>query len=62
MKQVLSTGESQVQVFIQDRLLMQRTAITGKINKNKFPLISIGSPKNTSINLGVPFINSSEVL
>ena len=52
LKQVLSTGERQVEVFIQDRLLMQKTAITEKISKNKFPLLSIGSSKSTSINLG----------
>ena len=38
LKQVLSTGERQVKVFIQDRLLLQRTAITEKISKNKFLL------------------------
>ena len=37
-KQVLSTRERQVKAFIQDRLLMQRTAITEKISKNKFLL------------------------
>ena len=57
LKQLLSTGERQVKAFIQDSLLMQKTAITGKISKNKFPWLSIGSPKSTSINLGVPFIN-----
>ena len=36
LKQVLSTGERQFKAFIQDRLLMQRTAITEKISKNKF--------------------------
>ena len=56
LKQVLSTGESQVK-FIQDSLLMQKTAITEKISKNKFPLLSIGSSRSTSINLGVPFMN-----
>ena len=38
LKQVLSTGERQVKVFIQDRLLLQRTAVTEKISKNKFLL------------------------
>ena len=57
LKQVLSTGERQVKAFIQDRLLMQKTSITEKISKNKFPLLSIGSSKSTSINLGVPFMN-----
>ena len=57
LKQVLSTGEKQVKAFIQDRLLMQKTSITEKISKNKFPLLSIGSSKSTSINLGVPFMN-----
>ena len=57
LKQVLSTGERQVKVFIQDRLLLQKTAITEKISKNKFPLLNIGSSKRTSINLGVPFMN-----
>ena len=57
LKQVLSTGEKQVKVFIQDRLLMQRTAITEKISKNKFLLLTIGSSKGTSINLEVPFMN-----
>ena len=56
LKQVLSTGERQVKVFIQDRLLMQRTAITEKISKNKFPLLNIGWSKSTSINLGVTFV------
>ena len=36
LKQVLSTGERQVKVFIQDRLLMQRTAITEKIVRTSF--------------------------
>ena len=57
LKQVLSTGERQVKVFIQDRLLMHKTSITEKISKNKFPLLSIGSSKSTSINPGVPFMN-----
>ena len=57
LKQVLSTGERQVKAFIQDRLLMQKTSITEKISKNKFPLLSIGSSKSTSINPGVPFMN-----
>ena len=57
LKQVLSTGERLVKVFIQDRLLMQKTAITVKISKNKFPLLSIGSSNSTSINLEVPFVN-----
>ena len=35
-RQVLSTGERQFKAFIQDRLLMQRTAITEKISKKKF--------------------------
>ena len=38
LTQVLSTGKRQVKVFIQDRLPMQRTAITEKISKNKFLL------------------------
>ena len=33
LKRVLSTRERQVEVFIQDRLLMQKTAITEKISK-----------------------------
>ena len=57
LKQVLSTGERQVKVFIQDRLLMHKTSITEKISKNKFPLLSIGSSKSTSLNLGVLFMN-----
>ena len=57
LKQVLSTGERQAKVFIQDSLLMLKIAITEKISKNKFPWLSIGSPKSTSINLGVPFMN-----
>ena len=57
LKQLLSTWERQVNVFIQDSLLMQKTAITEKISKNKFPFLSIGFPKGTSINLGVPFMN-----
>ena len=57
LKQVLSTGERQVNVFIQDSLLMQKTAITEKIGKNNFPLLSIGLPKSTFINLGVQFMN-----
>ena len=36
---------------------MQKTAITEKISKNKFPLLSIGLSKNTSINLRVQFMN-----
>ena len=36
---------------------MQKTEITGKIIKNKFPLLSIESSKSTPINLGVPFMN-----
>ena len=57
LKQVLSTGEGQVKEFIQDRLLMQKTAITEKISKNKFPLLSIGLSNSTYINLGVPSMN-----
>ena len=57
LKQLLSTWERQVNVFIQDSLLMQKTAITEKISKSKFPFLSIGFPKGTSINLGVPFMN-----
>ena len=57
LKQVLSTGVRQVKVFIQDRLLMHKASVAEKISKNKFPLLSIGSPKSTSINLGVPFMN-----
>ena len=57
LKQDLSTRERQVKVFIQDRLLMQKTAIAEKISRNKFPLLSTGSSKNTSINLGVLFMN-----
>ena len=36
---------------------MQKTSKAEKISKNKFPLLSIGSSKSTSINLGVPFMN-----
>ena len=36
---------------------MQKTAITKKVNKNKFPLQNIGSTKSTFINLGVRFMN-----
>ena len=36
---------------------MQKTAIMEKIGKNKFPLLKLGSPKSTCINLGVPFMN-----
>ena len=53
LKQVMSTGKRQVKLFIQDRLLMQKTAITEKISKNNFPFLSIGSSKSTSINHGV---------
>ena len=41
LKQILSTGDRQFKVFIQDRLLMQKTAITEKISMNKFPLLNI---------------------
>ena len=37
LKQFLSTGERQVKVFIQDRLLIKETAIMEKIDKSKFP-------------------------
>ena len=57
LKQVLSTRERQVKVFIQDRLLMQKTAIAEKISRNKFSLLSTRSSNSTSINLGVPFMN-----
>ena len=57
LKQVLSTVERQVKLFIQNSLLMEKTAVTEKISKNKFPLLSIGSSKSTSINPGVPFMN-----
>ena len=57
LKQVLSTGERQVKVFIQDRFLVWKTSITEKISKNRFPLLSIGLSKSTSINIGVPFMN-----
>ena len=57
LKQVLSTGERQVNVFSQDSLLMQKATITEKISKNNVPLLSIGLPKSTTINLGVPFMN-----
>ena len=56
LKQVLPTGERQVKVFIRNRLLIKKTAITQKVSKNKFSLLSIGSTKSTSINLGVPFM------
>ena len=36
---------------------MHKTSITEKISKNKFPLLSIGSSKSTSLNLGVLFMN-----
>ena len=36
---------------------MQKTAITEKISKNKFPLLSIGLSNSTYINLGVPSMN-----
>ena len=36
---------------------MQKTEITGKIIKNKFPLLSIESLRSTPINLRVPFMN-----
>ena len=36
---------------------MQKTGITGKISKNKFPLLNLGLTKSTSINVGVPFMN-----
>ena len=57
LKQVLSTGERQVKVFIQDRLLVQKTAITENISKNEFPLLNTGSTESTFINLGVSFMN-----
>ena len=49
--------ERQVKVFIQDRLLIPKTAIMEKIGKNKFPLLKLGSAKSTCINLEVPFMN-----
>ena len=61
LKQVLPTGERQVKVFIQYRLLMQEIAITEKISKNKFPLLNTGLSKSTSINLGVPFMNKLRI-
>ena len=57
LKNVLSTEERQVKVFIQDSLLMQKTAITEKVSKKKFPLLSIGSSKSTSLNLRMLFMN-----
>ena len=36
LKQVLSTGERQVKVFIQDRLLMQKTTIQKKSVRTSF--------------------------
>ena len=57
LKQILFTGEWQVKVIIQGRLLMQKTAITEKTSKTTCSLLNIGSPKSTSINLGVPFMN-----
>ena len=45
MKQVLSTGERQVKVFIRDRLLMQKTAVMEKISMKKFHLLNIGDEK-----------------
>ena len=48
LKQILSTGERQVKLFVQNSLLMEKTAVTEKISKNKFSLLSIGSLKSTS--------------
>ena len=48
LKHILSTGERQVKLFVQNSLLMEKTAVTEKISKNKFSLLSIGSLKSTS--------------
>ena len=48
LKQILSTGERQVKLFVQNSLLMEKTAVTEKISKSKFSLLSIGSLKSTS--------------
>ena len=42
LKQILSTGERKFKVVIQDRLLMQKTAITEKISMTMFPLLNMG--------------------
>ena len=57
LKQIRSSGERQVKLFIQDRLLMQKTTITEQICKNKFYFLNIESTKSTSINLEVPYMN-----
>ena len=57
LKQVLPRGEEQVKLFIEDRLLMQKVPINGKITKNNFPLLKVESTKSSTINLGVPFMN-----
>ena len=48
LKHILSTGERQVKLFVQNSLLMEKTAVTEKISKSKFSLLSIGSLKSTS--------------
>ena len=55
LKQAMSTGERQVKVFIQDRLLMQKTVITEKISMDKFPLLNVGFGKEqiTGCRLGI---------
>ena len=47
LKQVLPSGEAQVKMFINDRLLMEKVPITGKINKNNFPILKNEPSKNS---------------
>ena len=56
LKEILSEGETQVQAFINDRLLQQKTPITAKITKNKFPILK-REETNNSVDLGVSFMN-----
>ena len=58
LKQVLSTGERQVRIGCWCiKLQLQKKQVRTKNSKNKFPLLSIGSSRSISINLGVPFMN-----
>ena len=56
-KQVLPSGEAQGKMFINDRLLMEKVPITGKISKNNFPILKNEPSKNRAVNLGVSFMN-----
>ena len=39
LKNMLSTGENQVKVFIVNRLILQKVSISETIRKNNFPLL-----------------------